>query len=74
MSYKETLATMQSSMLLEAAVEAETLQESPLDVVMHEMEVLGIHHNALTNGRDPLVLLLEKEEHGNFSYYDFIIG
>lgn len=72
MSYKDTLSTLKNSLLLDAAIEAETFEETCLDDVLRSFEVSGTMPSCLMNMRDPLTILLKKEQHGEFHFYTSI--
>lgn len=62
------------SMAADAVAEADARLDVSFEDAVAEAEIRGILTPALTNGRDPLTLLLEAEEQGHFSFYDHIIG
>jgi hypothetical protein len=62
------------SMAADAVAEVDARLDVSFEDAVAEAEVRGILTPALTNGRDPLCLILEAEEKGHFSFHDFIIG
>lgn len=68
--FSDTLVSLKNSLLLDAAVEAETLIETPLEEVIREAEIRGTMPSCLCEFRDPLTILLDREAHGDFSFYN----
>lgn len=74
-TYRATQAPdVASSMAAEAVAEADARLDVTFEDALDEAQIRGILTPALTNGRDPLCLILEAEEKGHFSFHDFIIG
>lgn len=73
-TFRGTQSTPDTSLAAPAVADADAMLFDPLDDVLRDAEIRGILHPALSNGRDPLVLILEAEEQGHFSFHDYIIG
>lgn len=73
-AFREKLVPLQESFLLDAAIEAETLEDSPLHEVMQAAERLGTMPPCLIEFLDPLTLLEIKEQKGLFSWHDELVG
>jgi hypothetical protein len=81
MSYKDTLATLKTSMLAEMEKDAIALLadqpdalEMSLTTVISAAERMGTMPHSLVNFQDPLAILERKDERGEFSLYSYIIG
>ena len=73
-SFRDTLVSLKNSLLMDAALEAETLIETPLHEVIREAEIRGTMPSCLCDYRDPLVILMEREDRGYFSFHDYLVG
>lgn len=74
-TYRATQAPdVASSMAADAIADVDAMLDVSFEDAVTEAEIRGILTPALTNGRDPLYLLLQAEEQGHFSFYDHIIG
>ena len=73
-NFRDTLVSLKNSLLIDAAVEAEQLLETPLEEVLREAEIRGTMPSCLMDYRDPLTILLEREDRGYFSFHDYLVG
>jgi hypothetical protein len=73
-SFRDKLVPLKESMVLDAAIAAETLIEEPLHEVIKRAEILGTMPSCLINYRDPLQVLLDRESRGEFHWHDSITG
>jgi hypothetical protein len=73
-AFREKLVSLQQSMLLDAAIEAENLSIEPLHEVLLAAERTGTMVSSLCEFRDPLTILLDHEARGEFHWHDFIVG
>lgn len=73
-SFRDSLVSLKNSLLLDAALDAENFVETPLEEVIRTAEIQGTMPSCLMDCRDPLTILLEREDRGYFSFHDYLVG